>query len=109
MQQELQQLLDAQDYALEKHLANTTPDDDDNNGTPRSGSSVSGKPNGHVVPVRQPKKRHLSKMEARLGISRCMSQLSDLKNEEEPILRRHLGSVKLLCRDCEPCRRSGIP
>ncbi|KAI0466278.1 hypothetical protein F4859DRAFT_507522 [Xylaria cf. heliscus] len=91
MQQELQQLLDAQDYALEKHLANTTPDDD---ATPRSGTSVSDTANGHVVPVRQPKKRHLSKMEARLGISRCMSQLSDLKNEEEAYIATALGERK---------------
>ncbi|KAI0440832.1 hypothetical protein F4803DRAFT_456733 [Xylaria telfairii] len=94
MQQELQQLLDAQDYALEKHLANTAPDDDDDNSTPRSGSLVSGKSNGHVVPVRQPRKRHLSKMEARLGISRCMSQLSDLKNEEEAYIATALGERK---------------
>ncbi|KAI0449657.1 hypothetical protein F5B21DRAFT_493578 [Xylaria acuta] len=91
MQLELQQLLDAQDYALEKHLANTTPDDDS---TPRTGASVSGTPNGHVIPVRQPKKRHLSKMEARLGISRCMSQLSDLKNEEEAYIATALGERK---------------
>ncbi|RYC61632.1 hypothetical protein CHU98_g4582 [Xylaria longipes] len=91
LQQELQQLLDAQDYALEKHLANTTPDDDS---TPRSGTSVSDTPNGHVIPVRQPKKRHMSKMEARLGISRCMSQLSDLKNEEEAYIATALGERK---------------
>ncbi|TRX91582.1 hypothetical protein FHL15_007587 [Xylaria flabelliformis] len=91
MQQELQQLLDAQDYALEKHLANTTPDGES---TPRSGTSVSDTANGHVVPVRQPKKRHLSKMEARLGISRCMSQLSDLKNEEEAYIATALGERK---------------
>ncbi|KAI0544793.1 hypothetical protein F4679DRAFT_563533 [Xylaria curta] len=95
MQQELQQLLDAQDYALEKHLANTTPDGSES--TPRSaGTSVSdtAAANGHVVPVRQPKKRHLSKMEARLGISRCMSQLSDLKNEEEAYIATALGERK---------------
>ncbi|KAI1748861.1 hypothetical protein F4782DRAFT_515401 [Xylaria castorea] len=91
MQQELQHLLDAQDYALEKHLANTTPDGDS---TPRSGTSVSDTANGHVIPVRQPKKRHLSKMEARLGISRYMSQLSDLKNEEEAYIATALGERK---------------
>ncbi|KAI1124069.1 hypothetical protein F5Y10DRAFT_250455 [Nemania abortiva] len=90
MQQELQQLLDAQDYALEKHLANKTPDDD----TPPSWTPVSDAPNGHVVPVRQPKKRHLSKKEARLGIARCMSLLSDLKNEEEAYIATALAERK---------------
>jgi hypothetical protein len=85
MQKELQQLLDAQDYALEKHLASTIPED----GVAQS----SGRP-GHVVPVRQPKKRHLSKKEARLGISRCMTQLSDLKNEEEAYIATALAERK---------------
>ncbi|GAW16759.1 hypothetical protein ANO14919_061960 [Xylariales sp. No.14919] len=93
MQQELQQLLDAQDYALEKHLANTAPDDDDDS-TQRSGTPVSDTQNGHVIPVRQPKKRHLSKREARVGISRCMSQLSDLKNEEEAYIATALAERK---------------
>ncbi|KAI0809990.1 hypothetical protein GGR55DRAFT_695796 [Xylaria sp. FL0064] len=92
MQQELQRLLDAQDYALEKHLARTIPDDDD--ATQRSGTPVSDAPNGHVIPVRQPKKRHLSKREARLGISRCMAQLSDLKNEEEAYIATALAERK---------------
>ncbi|KAI0975111.1 hypothetical protein F4678DRAFT_419339 [Xylaria arbuscula] len=93
MQQELQQLLDAQDYALEKHLANNTaPGDDDV--TQRSGTPISETPSGHVIPVRQPKKRHLSKREARLGISRCMTQLSDLKNEEEAYIATALAERK---------------
>ncbi|KAI1193135.1 hypothetical protein F5X97DRAFT_51911 [Nemania serpens] len=91
MQQELQHLLDAQDYALEKHLANTSPDND---ATPRSWTPVSDPPNGHVIPVRQPKKRHLSKREARLGIARCMSLLSDLKNEEEAYIATALAERK---------------
>ncbi|KAI1432780.1 hypothetical protein GGR50DRAFT_696748 [Xylaria sp. CBS 124048] len=91
MQRELQQLLDAQDYALEKHLASTAPDDD---ATPRPRSPTSKTPNGHVIPVRQPKKRHLSKREARLGIARCMSQLSDLKNEEEAYIATALAQRK---------------
>ncbi|KAI0505604.1 hypothetical protein F5B22DRAFT_515126 [Xylaria bambusicola] len=95
MQQELQHLLNAQDYALEKHLANTAPADDDDDGTTqRSGTPVFDNPNGHVIPVRQPKKRHLSKREARLGISRCMSQLSDLKNEEEAYIATALAERK---------------
>ncbi|KAF2972218.1 hypothetical protein GQX73_g1315 [Xylaria multiplex] len=93
MQQELQQLLDAQDYALEKHLASTTSYDDDST-TQRSGTPISDTPNGHVIPVRQPKKRHMSKREARLGISRCMSQLSDLKNEEEAYIAAALAERK---------------
>ncbi|KAI2638435.1 hypothetical protein GGS21DRAFT_439600 [Xylaria nigripes] len=91
MQQELQQLLDAQDYALEKHLASTAPDDD---APQHVRTLVSDTPNGHVVPVRQPKKRHLSKREARLGIARCMSQLSDLKNEEEAYIATALAERK---------------
>ncbi|KAI1182676.1 hypothetical protein F5B17DRAFT_176002 [Nemania serpens] len=91
MHRELQRLLDAQDYALEKHLANTSPDNDV---TPRSSTPVSDPPNGHVIPVRQPKKRHLSKREARLGIARCMSLLSDLKNEEEAYIATALAERK---------------
>ncbi|KAI1174856.1 hypothetical protein F4777DRAFT_368259 [Nemania sp. FL0916] len=91
LQQELQQLLDAQDYALEKHLANTTPEDDV---ALRSSSPVSETPKGHVVPVRQPKKRPMSKREARLGIARCMSLLSDLKNEEEACIAHALADRK---------------
>lgn len=91
MQRELQHLLDAQDYALEKHLASTTPDD---HPTQPSGPLALNTQNGHVVPVRQPKKRHLSKREARLGISRCMSLLSDLKNEEEAYIATALAERK---------------
>lgn len=93
MQRELQHLLDAQDYALEKHLAmaSTTPDD---HPAQPSGSLAPNARNGHVVPVRQPKKRHLSKREARLGISRCMSLLSDLKNEEEAYIATALAERK---------------
>ncbi|KAJ3575618.1 hypothetical protein NPX13_g3971 [Xylaria arbuscula] len=94
MQKELQHLLDAQDYALEKHLANTLPGDDDDNASQRSGTTISDNRNGHVIPVRQPKKRHLSKREARLGITRCMSQLSDLKNEEEAYIATALAERK---------------
>ncbi|KAI0390771.1 hypothetical protein F5Y17DRAFT_443223 [Xylariaceae sp. FL0594] len=82
MQRELQQLLDAQDYALEKHLANS------------SSSTLEEPPSDLVVPVRQPKKRHLSKREARLGILRCMTQLSDLKNEEESYIATALAERK---------------
>ncbi|KAI0874282.1 hypothetical protein GGS24DRAFT_459857 [Hypoxylon argillaceum] len=92
MQKELQQLLDAQDYALEKHLASTIPDDGE--ATPRSWTPVSDPPAGHVIPVRQPKKRQLSKKEARLGIARCMSLLSDLKNEEEAYIATALAERK---------------
>ncbi|KAI0399838.1 hypothetical protein F4802DRAFT_531762 [Xylaria palmicola] len=91
MQQELQQLLDAQDYALEKHLANTMPDGE---GAQRAGAPRPDASNGHVIPVRQPKKRPLTKREARLGIARCMSQLSDLKNEEEAYIATALGERK---------------
>ncbi|KAI8629810.1 hypothetical protein F5Y19DRAFT_464478 [Xylariaceae sp. FL1651] len=90
MQQELQQLLDAQDYALEKHLADNVSDDS----TQRSRTPESETHHGHIVPVRQPKKRHLSKKEARLGISRCMSQLTDLKNEEEAYIAAALAERK---------------
>ncbi|KAI0102648.1 hypothetical protein GGR51DRAFT_282207 [Nemania sp. FL0031] len=91
MQKELQQLLDAQDYALEKHLANTIPEE---HAAPRSWTPVSDAQSGHVIPVRQPKKRHLSKKEARLGIARCMSLLSDLKNEEEAYIATALAERK---------------
>ncbi|GAP84422.1 putative autophagy-related protein 28 protein [Rosellinia necatrix] len=92
MQQEIQQLLDAQDYALEKHLASTVPGENDS--TQSSETTEPGTSDGHIVPVRQPKKRHLSKREARQGILRCMSTLFDLRTEEKAYITNALAVRK---------------
>ncbi|KAI5918666.1 hypothetical protein F4810DRAFT_563365 [Camillea tinctor] len=95
MHQELQKLLDAQSAALEREMRDLSKDNKQAS-TPRS-SSVSVKsspPGGYVVPVRQPKKRPLSKREARVGITRCMSMLLDLKNEEDAYIATALAERK---------------
>ncbi|KAI1338385.1 hypothetical protein F5Y15DRAFT_127268 [Xylariaceae sp. FL0016] len=92
MQKELQELLDAQSYALERDLYDISGEEDSQRSwTPESERSLA---SGHVVPVRQPKKRHLKKKEARLGIARVISQLSDLKNEEEAYVATALAERK---------------
>ncbi|KAI1809421.1 hypothetical protein GGS20DRAFT_572044 [Poronia punctata] len=91
IEQELQNLLDAQDYALEKHLADTSSGDDV---APPLESPEPNTSHGHIVPVRQPKKRYLSKQEARFGILRCMNQLLDLKAEENTYIVAALAQRK---------------
>ncbi|KAI1259225.1 hypothetical protein F5Y18DRAFT_410735 [Xylariaceae sp. FL1019] len=90
LEKQLQRLLNAQDYALEKSLANDEPEDS----VSRSSTPDSVPPKGHVVPVRQPRKRHLSTKEARVGISHCLSQLSNLKNEEDAYIATALAERK---------------
>ncbi|KAI0158324.1 hypothetical protein GGR57DRAFT_43680 [Xylariaceae sp. FL1272] len=90
LEKQLQKLLNAQDYALEKSLASDEPEDS----VSRSSTPDSIPPKGHVVPVRQPRKRHLSKKEARVGISHCLSQLSNLKNEEDAYIATALAERK---------------
>ncbi|KAI1327093.1 hypothetical protein F5Y16DRAFT_202779 [Xylariaceae sp. FL0255] len=93
MQKEIQSLLDAQDHALERHLA-ADDDHDDSISSQRSLTPEVAGSKGHIVPVRQPKKRRLSKREARAGILRCLTQLSNLKNEEEAYIATALAERK---------------
>ncbi|CAJ2499742.1 Uu.00g025950.m01.CDS01 [Anthostomella pinea] len=94
LQQETQQLLDAQQYALERNLADISQEDDDDQHSLTPASSHSDTSINHIIPVRQPKKRHMSKREARVGIARCMNQLSALKNEEEAYIATALAERK---------------
>ncbi|KAI1500219.1 hypothetical protein F5X99DRAFT_255263 [Biscogniauxia marginata] len=97
LHQELQKLLDAQNAALEREMRDLSKDDK-RSATPASSSTStstqSSKSAGYVMPVRQPKKRPLSKREARVGITRCMSMLSDLKNEEDAYIATALAERK---------------
>ncbi|KAI0020128.1 hypothetical protein F4780DRAFT_390758 [Xylariomycetidae sp. FL0641] len=93
MQSELQTLLDAQGYALDKDLAELNHEDNSERSfTPASYES--NRSDEQVMPVRQPKQKHLTKKEARDGIARCMAQLSDLKNEEEAYIATALAERK---------------
>ncbi|KAK4641789.1 hypothetical protein QC761_503940 [Podospora bellae-mahoneyi] len=63
---------------------------------------------GHVIPVRQPKKKRPSIREARTGLARHMTLLADLKVEEDANLtaalstrRRALAQLRKLCRQRE--------
>ncbi|KAI1404357.1 hypothetical protein F4819DRAFT_138954 [Hypoxylon fuscum] len=102
MQQELQKLLDAQGEALERDLAG----DDAGNGSSQDASrrglspdSVTSTVNsklsgGSVVPVRQPKRKPMSKRQARIGIARSVTMLADLKNEEDAYIAAALAERK---------------
>ncbi|KAI1761173.1 hypothetical protein GGR53DRAFT_41918 [Hypoxylon sp. FL1150] len=100
MQKELQGLIDAQSAALERDL------DDGDEGKSSQGfdrdvspesvaatadSKLSG---GSVMPVRQPKKNHMSKRLVRIGIARIVTMLADLKNEEDAYIASALAERK---------------
>ncbi|KAI0002858.1 hypothetical protein F4779DRAFT_112859 [Xylariaceae sp. FL0662B] len=102
MQKELQKLLDAQSEALERDLDGGDAGKDtsldskraispDSSSTSTSNSNM---PNGSVIPVRQPKRKLLSKRQARIGISRSVTMLSDLKNEEDAYIATALARRK---------------
>ncbi|KAI1383927.1 uncharacterized protein F4822DRAFT_418044 [Hypoxylon trugodes] len=101
MQKELQRLLDAQGAALERDLAGDDtgkgpPSSIERGATPDSTSStvqskISG---GSVVPVRQPKRKPMSKRQARIGIARSVTMLADLKNEEDAYIAGALAERK---------------
>ncbi|KAI1135944.1 hypothetical protein F5Y05DRAFT_405576 [Hypoxylon sp. FL0543] len=101
IQKELQKLLDAQGAALERDLAGedagkTSPKDSRRALSPNSTASagqleLSG---GSVMPVRQPKKRPMSKRQARIGIARLVTMLADLKNEEDAYIAGALAARK---------------
>ncbi|KAI0593655.1 hypothetical protein F4775DRAFT_489115 [Biscogniauxia sp. FL1348] len=95
LHQELQKLLDAQSAALEREMRDLSKDDKRAGTSASSSTSTkSSPPGGYVMPVRQPKNKPLSKREARVGITRCMSMLSDLKNEEDAYIATALAERK---------------
>ncbi|KAI0828093.1 hypothetical protein F5Y06DRAFT_225025 [Hypoxylon sp. FL0890] len=101
MQKELQKLLDAQGAALERDLAGedagkASSEDPRRALSPDSTASTvqSEISQGSVVPVRQPKKRPLSKRQARIGIARLVTMLADLKNEEDAYIAGALAARK---------------
>ncbi|KAI0150099.1 hypothetical protein F4776DRAFT_192304 [Hypoxylon sp. NC0597] len=101
MQKELQKLLDAQGAALERDLAGddagkTSSEDSTRALSPDSTTSTvqSRLSGGSVVPVRQPKKRPMSKRQARIGIARLVTMLADLKNEEDAYITSALAARK---------------
>lgn len=101
LQNELQKLLDAQGVALERDLegndtGKTSPEGTKQGLSPdMTASSVQTKlSEGSVVPVRQPKKRPMSKRQARIGIARSVTMLADLKNEEDAYIATALAERK---------------
>ncbi|KAI1078982.1 hypothetical protein F5B20DRAFT_188274 [Whalleya microplaca] len=102
LQKELQKLLDAQGEALERDLdggdaGKGTSVDSRRGSSPASSStstSNSNMPNGSIIPVRQPKRKPLSKRQARNSIARCVTMLSDLKNEEDAYIATALARRK---------------
>ncbi|OTB17402.1 hypothetical protein K445DRAFT_34715, partial [Daldinia sp. EC12] len=101
LQKELQKLLDAQGDALERDLrgneiGKTSSEDTKQGLSPDlTGSSIQTKlSEGTVVPVRQPKKKPLSKRQARIGIARSVTMLADLKNEEDAYIATALAERK---------------
>ncbi|KAI2630170.1 hypothetical protein GGS26DRAFT_558207 [Hypomontagnella submonticulosa] len=101
MHKELQKLLDAQGAALERDLAGDDTGKASSEDTKRGispGSMTSNENStlsaGSVVPVRQPKRRLLSKRQARIGIARSVTMLADLKNEEDAYIATALAERK---------------
>ncbi|KAI2463140.1 hypothetical protein F4781DRAFT_417592 [Annulohypoxylon bovei var. microspora] len=102
MQKELQKLLDAQGAALERDLNGEDLGKASSEGSSKRGlspdsatSTVQLKPTGGpVVPVRQPKRKPLSKRQARNGIARSVTMLADLKNEEDAYIAAALADRK---------------
>ncbi|KAI2605572.1 hypothetical protein GGR54DRAFT_621296 [Hypoxylon sp. NC1633] len=101
MHNELQKLLDAQGAALERDLegdgtgrassehAQRGISPDSTTSTARSKLSE-----GSVVPVRQPRRKPISKRQARVGIARFVTMLADLKNEEDAYIAGALADRK---------------
>ncbi|OTA89090.1 hypothetical protein M434DRAFT_398806 [Hypoxylon sp. CO27-5] len=101
MQKELQKLLDAQGAALERDLAGDDVRKASSEDSTRAlspdltASTVQSRlSRGSVVPVRQPKKRPMSKRQARIGIARLVTMLADLKNEEDVYITSALAARK---------------
>ncbi|KAI0169396.1 hypothetical protein GGR52DRAFT_519911 [Hypoxylon sp. FL1284] len=101
MQRELQNLLDAQYAALERDLDGGNTAKHPLEGSKRTVSpdsvatTLDSKPTGEsVVPVRQPKRKTMSKRQARIGIARSVTMLADLKNEEDAYIATALAERK---------------
>ncbi|XXH02928.1 hypothetical protein Hte_009318 [Hypoxylon texense] len=101
MQKELQRLLDAQSTALERDLEGGDAKKHSAEGSQRTASpdSAAATPDSKlsgdsVVPVRQPKRRVVSKRQARIGIARTVTMLADLKNEEDAYIATALAERK---------------
>lgn len=101
MQKELQRLLDAQGAALERDLDGGDVRTPSPEGSQRAVSldsiatTANSKLSGDsVVPVRQPKRRVMSKRQARIGIARSVTMLADLKNEEDAYIATALAERK---------------
>ncbi|OTB02955.1 hypothetical protein M426DRAFT_12991 [Hypoxylon sp. CI-4A] len=92
MQMELQKLLDAQGAALERDLEGGSVDSSTRASSTNSQASTLSA--GSVIPVRQPKKKPMSKRQARIGIARSVSMLADLKNEEDAYIATALAERK---------------
>ncbi|KAI0882360.1 uncharacterized protein GGS22DRAFT_50735 [Annulohypoxylon maeteangense] len=99
---ELQKLLDAQGAALERDLGGgdlreaSSESSSKRELSPVSSTSTA-QPSlagGSVVPVRQPKRKPMSKRQARNGIARSVTMLADLKNEEDAYIAAALASRK---------------
>jgi len=86
LQSTLQALLDAQSEGLLAGLAGGGPAHDDASSTgSRTPTTTSNKPKA-VVPVRQPARKKLGLRGARRGIARAISDLANLKSEENRVL-----------------------
>ncbi|KAI1100297.1 hypothetical protein F4804DRAFT_49229 [Jackrogersella minutella] len=101
MQKELQKLLDAQGAALERDLQGEDAGKASSEGSRRELSPDSATSSTHpklssdtVVPVRQPKRKSMSKRQARIGIARTVTMLADLKNEEDAYIASALAKRK---------------
>ncbi|KAI1089402.1 hypothetical protein F5B19DRAFT_377902 [Rostrohypoxylon terebratum] len=104
MHKELQKLLDAQGAALERDLEGedvgkkASSEGSSRRGlSPDSATPTSTQVNlagGPVVPVRQPKRKPMSKRQARNGIARSVTMLADLKNEEDAYIAAALADRK---------------
>ncbi|XDG08642.1 hypothetical protein ABKA04_008257 [Annulohypoxylon sp. FPYF3050] len=102
MHKELQKLLDAQGAALERDLEGENVGKASSEGSSRRGLSPDSATSttqvniagGSVVPVRQPRRKPMSKRQARNGIARSVTMLADLKNEEDAYIAAALADRK---------------
>ncbi|KAI1451836.1 hypothetical protein F4805DRAFT_463385 [Annulohypoxylon moriforme] len=102
MHKELQKLLDAQGAALERDLEGGNPGKAPSEGSSKrelspdsaASNTQSNFAGGSVMPVRQPKRKPMSKRQARNGIARSVTMLADLKNEEDAYIAAALADRK---------------
>lgn len=100
IQKELHRFIDAQSTALERDLdgggASESSKGFDRDASPGSvAATADSKLSGDsVMPVRQPKKKPMSKRQARINIARAVTMLADLKNEEDAYIASALAERK---------------